>query len=40
MPSKRRSVRFVDPRWSTERMIAHLARYRGILSAFEPEPGF
>jgi hypothetical protein len=35
---KRRSVRFVDPRWSTERMIAHLARYRGILSPFDPEP--
>jgi len=35
---KRRSVRFVDPTWSTERMIAHLARYRGILSPFDPEP--
>jgi hypothetical protein len=35
---KRRSVRFVDSTWSTERMIAHLARYRGILSPFDPEP--
>jgi hypothetical protein len=35
---KRRNVRFVDPRWSTERMIAHLARYRGILSPFDAEP--
>jgi hypothetical protein len=35
---RRRSVRFIDPTWSTERMIAHLARYRGILSPFDPEP--
>ena len=34
---KGRSARFVDPRWSTERMIAYLARYRGILSPFDPE---
>jgi hypothetical protein len=36
--SRRRSVRFVDPRWSTERMIGHLARYRGVLSPFDREP--
>ena len=29
-----RSVRFLDPNWSAERMIAHLARYDGILSPF------
>jgi hypothetical protein len=34
---KRRSVRFVDPTWNTERMVAHLARYRGILSPFDPD---
>jgi hypothetical protein len=32
--STRRSVRFLDPNWSPERMIAHLARCDGILSPF------
>lgn len=32
----RRKIRFVDPRWNTERMIAHLARYSGSLSPFDP----
>ncbi len=32
--SNRRSVRFLDPDWSPERMIAHLARCDGILSPF------
>lgn len=34
---RRRSILFVDPRWSADRMIAHLARCDGALSPFDSE---
>jgi Putative abortive phage resistance protein AbiGi, antitoxin len=33
----RRSIRFVDPCWSAERMIAHLTQTKGNLSPFDSE---
>jgi hypothetical protein len=33
----RKRIRFVDPRWNMEKMVAHLARSTGSLSPFEPE---
>ncbi len=33
----RRKIRFLDPSWNTEKMIAHLCGCRGVLTPFDAE---